>query len=203
MKILIVDYEDSFVYILADYFIQTGSHIMVTRSSEALKMLDKFSPDLVVLSPGPGYPNHFNCQEMIQVLRQCHLPIFGVCLGMQALAEAYGAQLRRLPQPYHGKSSCIYTTKPSIVFSGLETNITVGRYHSIYVDPLTVPKELIVTAKSDDGIIMGIEHISEPIAAVQFHPESIMSSHNNSGIKMIRNVVEILAMRTRNSIENH
>ncbi|AHA27706.1 anthranilate synthase component I [Candidatus Liberibacter americanus] len=197
MKILIIDHEDSFVHILADYFIRLGTKVVIKGNADALKVLDKFYPDLVVLSPGPGLPKDFNCKQTIQALRERNLPIFGVCLGMQAIAEAYGAKLLQLPNPCHGKSSYIHIKKPNIVFENLETKITVGRYHSIYVDPLTLPKEFIVTSKSEDEIIMGIEHITEPIAAVQFHPESIMTSSNDSGIKIIKNVIKNLSINCR------
>lgn len=197
LKILIIDYEDSFVHILADYFLRLGTNVIITRNTEALKVIDKFYPDLVVLSPGPGLPKSFNCKKTIQILRKHNLPIFGVCLGMQALAEAYGAKLLQLPKPYHGKSSYIHITKPNIIFANLGTKIAVGRYHSIYVDPLTLPKEFIVTAKSEDGIIMGIEHITEPVIAVQFHPESIMTSSNDSGIKMINNIIRNLQVHCK------
>ncbi|MBY7649258.1 MAG: anthranilate synthase component I [Candidatus Liberibacter europaeus] len=194
LKILIIDYEDSFVHILADYFLQTRTSVIIKRNKEALEILDEFSPDLVVLSPGPGLPKNFHCKKTIQIIRKRNLPMFGVCLGMQAIAEAYGAKLLRLPKPFHGKSSCINIMQPSVVFSNLGKKISVGRYHSIHVNPTTLPKEFVVTAKSEDNIIMGIEHVHEPVFAVQFHPESIMTSDNDSGIKMIRNIVTALPM---------
>ncbi|MCB1446101.1 MAG: gamma-glutamyl-gamma-aminobutyrate hydrolase family protein, partial [Rhizobiaceae bacterium] len=101
------------------------------------------------------------------------LPIFGVCLGLQALAEAYGGELRHLATPMHGKPSRIRVLEPGVVFSGLGKEVTVGRYHSIFADPATLPRDFTITAESEDGTIMGIEHAKEPVAAVQFHPESI------------------------------
>ena len=115
---------------------------------------------------------------------------------MQALAEAYGGSLRQLAVPMHGKPSRIKVLKPGIVFSGLDKEITIGRYHSIFADPVKLPKELTITAQTADGIVMGIEHRSEPVAAVQFHPESIMSLGGDAGMRMIENVVAHLARRS-------
>ena len=112
-----------------------------------------------------------------------------MCLGLQALVEAYGGKLAQLDIPMHGKPSRIELDEPGIVFSGLPDKITIGRYHSIFANPEELPEDFIVTARTEDGVIMGIEHKSEPVAAVQFHPESIMSLGGNVGIRMIENVV--------------
>ena len=116
-----------------------------------------------------------------------------MCLGLQALTEAYGGNLRQLTLPMHGKPSRIRVNHPGIVFSGLPNIITVGRYHSIFADPSRLPDDFVVTAETEDGVVMGIEHRHEPVAAVQFHPESIMTLGGNAGMRMIENVVAHLA----------
>ncbi|WP_434732848.1 anthranilate synthase [Rhizobium sp. YTUHZ044] len=197
VSILLVDHEDSFVHTLANYFRQTGATVSTVRTPVPEEIFDRLSPDLVVLSPGPGTPKDFDCKATIKKARARNLPIFGVCLGLQALAEAYGGELRHLALPMHGKPSRIRVLEPGIVFSGLSKEVTVGRYHSIFADPSTLPREFIITAESDDGTIMGIEHAKEPIAAVQFHPESIMTLGGDAGMRMIENVVAHLARKVK------
>ncbi|MDW6022260.1 anthranilate synthase [Mesorhizobium sp. BAC0120] len=189
VKILLVDHEDSFVHTLANYFRQTGADVATVRTPVPDEVFDELKPDLVVLSPGPGLPKDFDCAATIKRARKRDLPIFGVCLGLQALAEAYGGELRQLHIPMHGKPSRIRVSKPGIIFSGLPKEITVGRYHSIFADPVRLPDEFAVTAETEDGVIMAFEHRNEPIAAVQFHPESIMTLGQNAGMRMIENVV--------------
>ena len=197
VKILLVDHEDSFVHTLANYFRQTGATVTTVRSPVAEETLDSVAPDLIVLSPGPGTPKDFDCKATIKKARARNLPVFGVCLGLQALAEAYGGDLRQLAIPMHGKPSRIRVLEPGVVFSGLGREVTVGRYHSIFADPSTLPREFMITAESEDGTIMGIEHMKEPVAAVQFHPESIMTLGGDAGMRMIENVVEKLAKRAK------
>ncbi|MBY5538567.1 anthranilate synthase [Rhizobium leguminosarum] len=197
VSILLVDHEDSFVHTLANYFRQTGATVSTVRTPVPEEIFDRLNPDLVVLSPGPGTPKDFDCKATIKKARARNLPIFGVCLGLQALAEAYGGELRHLALPMHGKPSRIRVLEPGIVFSGLAKEVTVGRYHSIFADPSTLPLEFIITAESDDGTIMGIEHTKEPIAAVQFHPESIMTLGGDAGMRMIENVVAHLARNVK------
>jgi anthranilate synthase len=193
VKILLVDHEDSFVHTLANYFRQTGAEVRTVRSPVPETVFDDYKPDLVVLSPGPGMPADFDCKATIRKARARELPIFGVCLGLQALTEAYGGNLRQLNLPMHGKPSRIRINHPGKVFSGLPKTITVGRYHSIFADPSRLPDDFTVTAETEDGVVMGIEHESEPVAAVQFHPESIMTLGGNAGMRMIENVVAHLA----------
>ena len=188
-RILLVDHEDSFVHTLANYFRQTGAEVMTVRTPIEEAFLDEYKPDLVVLSPGPGSPKDFDCAATIRKVRSRDLPVFGVCLGLQAIAESYGGALRQLDTPMHGKPSRVNVREPGIVFSGLEDAITIGRYHSIHADPQKLPNAFMVTAETDDGIVMGIEHVEEPVAAVQFHPESIMSLGGEAGMRMIENVV--------------
>lgn len=193
VSILLVDHEDSFVHTLANYFRQTGAKVTTVRSPVTDEVFDRVAPDLVVLSPGPGSPKDFDCAATIKKARARALPMFGVCLGLQALAESYGGELRELAVPVHGKPSRIRVSRNGIVFSGLPNEVTVGRYHSIFADYATLPKEFRVTAETDDGVIMAFEHESEPVAAVQFHPESIMTLGQDAGMRMIENVVAHLA----------
>lgn len=195
-RILLVDHEDSFVHTLANYFRQTGAEVRTVRSPVDEAVFDAYRPDLVVLSPGPGLPKHFDCKATIKKARSRDLPIFGVCLGLQALTEAYGGTLRQLNYPMHGKPSRIRIFEPGAVFADLPKELVVGRYHSIFADPVRLPDEFIVTAETEDGVVMGVEHRSEPVAAVQFHPESIMTLGGDAGIRMIENVVRRLVRRS-------
>jgi anthranilate synthase len=196
-SILLVDHEDSFVHTLANYFRQTGAKVTTVRSPVADEVFDRVSPDLVVLSPGPGSPKDFDCAATIKKIRARELPVFGVCLGLQALAESFGGSLRELAVPVHGKPSRIRVSSSGVIFSGLAKEVTVGRYHSIFADYATLPKEFRVTAETDDRVIMAFEHESLPIAAVQFHPESIMTLGQDAGMRMIENVVAHLARRKK------
>ncbi|RUY90882.1 chorismate-binding protein, partial [Mesorhizobium sp. M7A.F.Ca.CA.003.01.2.1] len=197
VNILLVDHEDSFVHTLANYFRQTGANVSTVRSPVHEEVFDRLKPDLVVLSPGPGTPKDFDCAATIKKARARELPIFGVCLGLQALAEAYGGELRQLHIPMHGKPSRIRVSKPGIIFSGLPKEVTVGRYHSIFADPVRLPDDFIVTAETEDGVIMAFEHRKEPIAAVQFHPESIMTLGHNAGMRIIENIVAHLPRKAK------
>ncbi|QFT69730.1 Anthranilate synthase component 1 [Labrenzia sp. THAF35] len=189
MKILLVDHEDSFVHTLANYFRQTGADVVTYRTPVADHVFHDVNPDLVVLSPGPGNPKDFDCSATIGRARARALPIFGVCLGLQALSEYFGAELGQLDVPMHGKPSPISVSGNSLLFEGLNAPVVVGRYHSLYAKRETVPADIRVTAETDDGIVMAIEHEKEAIAAVQFHPESIMSLDQDAGHKIIENVV--------------
>lgn len=197
VNILLVDHEDSFVHTLANYFRQTGANVSTVRSPVPEEVFERLKPDLVVLSPGPGTPKDFDCAATIKKARARDLPIFGVCLGLQALAEAYGGELRQLHIPMHGKPSRIRVSKPGIIFSGLPKEVTVGRYHSIFADPVRLPDGFVVTAETEDGIIMAFEHRKEPIAAVQFHPESIMTLGHNAGMRIIENIVAHLPRKAK------
>lgn len=189
LKILLVDHEDSFVHTLANYFRQTGAEVVTYRTPVADHVFYDVNPDLVVLSPGPGNPKDFDCAATIGRARSRGLPIFGVCLGLQALSESFGAELGQLDIPMHGKPSPITISGNSLLFEGLQAPVIVGRYHSLYAKRDTLPAEMRVTAETDDGVVMAIEHENEPIAAVQFHPESIMSLDQDAGHRIIENVV--------------
>lgn len=189
-RILLIDYEDSFVHTLANYIRQTGAEVKTLRHGFCPSVFDIESPDLVVLSPGPGRPSDFKVTETVATCIERGIPLFGVCLGLQGIVEAFGGELGILDYPQHGKSSRIFVTQAkSVLFKGLPRSFTVGRYHSLFAQPDKLPKELKVTALSEDDVIMAVEHESLPIAAVQFHPESIMSLTGNVGLAVIKNVV--------------
>ena len=192
LKILLVDHEDSFVHTLANYFRQTGADVVTYRTPVADHVFHDVNPDLVVLSPGPGNPSDFDCAATIGRAHARALPIFGVCLGLQALSEYFGAELGQLDVPMHGKPSPINVSSNSLIFDGMTTPVTVGRYHSLFAKRSTLPADIRVTAETEDGVVMAIEHQTAPIAAVQFHPESIMSLDQDAGHKIIENVVNRL-----------
>ncbi|PLX39109.1 MAG: anthranilate synthase component I [Hyphomicrobiales bacterium] len=193
--LLLVDHEDSFVHTLANYFRQTGAKVVTLRSPIADDAFDTVKPDMVVLSPGPGRPTDFACADTIAKARARNLPVFGVCLGLQAITEAFGGALGQLSVPMHGKPSSISVEPNSGLFKGMGPKVTVGRYHSLFALPETLPADIAVTAKTDDGIVMAIEHKSEPIAAVQFHPESIMTLEDEAGYRMLENALAMLLGR--------
>jgi len=189
-RVLLIDYEDSFVHTLANYIRQTGATVTTLRHGFSESVFDTESPDLVVLSPGPGRPSDFHVPETVAACIERQIPIFGVCLGLQGIVEAFGGELGVLDYPQHGKSSRVLVTDPeSYLFKNLPQSFEVGRYHSLFALPDRLPEELKVTALSDDGVIMGIEHKTLPIAAVQFHPESIMTLAGEVGLAIITNVI--------------
>ncbi|MEB3282433.1 MAG: anthranilate synthase [Lyngbya sp.] len=193
-KVLIVDYEDSFVHTLANYIRQTGAQVITRRHGFAIETLDQEQPDLVVLSPGPGRPADFGVANMVKACVHRHIPLFGVCLGLQGIVEAFGGTLGVLDYPQHGISSEITVVDAdSVLFQGLPSTFEAGRYHSLYALTKAMPAELKVTAFSSDQVVMAIEHRDLPIAAVQFHPESLMTMAGTAGLKIIQNVVDAYA----------
>ena len=189
LKMLLVDNDDCFIHTLANYARQTGAEVVTYRAGFPLAMLDELRPDLILISPGPGRPADFGVPNVVRHAAKAGIPIFGVCLGLQGIVEAFGGELGVLPYPMHGKPSLV-RSRGIGVFEGLPEEITVGRYHSLYAIPEKLPAELEVTAYSDDGIIMGVRHRTLPIEAVQFHPESILSSENDTGLRLMRNALK-------------
>ncbi|NJN07996.1 MAG: anthranilate synthase [Richelia sp. RM2_1_2] len=189
-RVLLIDCEDSFVHTLANYIRQTGATVKTLRHGFDESLFDTEKPDLVVLSPGPGRPHDFKVPQMVATCVRRNIPIFGVCLGLQGIVEAFGGELGVLDYPQHGKPSRINVTDSnSVMFKDLPSSFTVGRYHSLFALPDKFPQQLKVTAMSEDDVIMAIEHKTLPIAAVQFHPESIMTLAGEVGLAMIKNVV--------------
>jgi len=190
LDLLLIDHDDSFVHTLAGYFRQFGAKVTTLRAPVAPGFLDAHPADLVVLSPGPARPSDFAMTEAIAAVRARGIPLFGVCLGLQGIAEAFGGVLEQLDVPMHGKASRI-SVEGEGLFAGLPGEIAVGRYHSLVATPTTLPSCLTVTARTSDGVVMAIEHESEPIAAVQFHPESIMTLGGEAGHAIIANVMRM------------
>ncbi len=204
LKVLMVDHRDSFVHNLGSYFRQQGVQLLTLRAELARARLRRGEHfDLVILSPGPGKPEDFSLAETISLCVQSGIAIFGVCLGLQGIVEAFGGRLEQLSVPMHGKSSSI-THEQGVLFQGLPASCEIGRYHSLYA--LEVPECLRITAQTDDKVVMAVEHRDLPILAVQFHPESILSLRENSGQKLVANVVQyaqaVAAQRSQQAQEN-
>jgi anthranilate synthase len=187
-RVLIVDHQDSFVHTLANYLRQTGAEVVTLRAGFPADLFDDVKPHLAVLSPGPGTPGDFDVAGTLEALLRRRIPAFGVCLGLQGMVEFFGGTLGILEQPVHGKSSRIRVLGGRI-FEGLPAEFSAGRYHSLFAVRATLPAVLEVTAESDDGAVMAIEHRTLPLAAVQFHPESIMTLGEDVGLRLLANVV--------------
>jgi anthranilate synthase len=190
-KVLLVDHEDSFVHTLAGYFRASGATVTTMRWGFDSARLDEVGPDLVVLSPGPGRPSDFAISALLDVLIAKGIPVFGVCLGLQGIVEHFGGVLGQLELPMHGKPSVVTVGAADRfgLFERVGPTFEAGRYHSLYALEGQLPQCLAISAHSDDGIIMGVEHDALPIAAVQFHPESIMSLAGGAGQRLVENVV--------------
>ena len=192
-RVLLVDHEDSFVHTLANYIRTTGAEVTTMRPDLARAALRQATDhDLVVLSPGPGRPSDFAMAEPMDLLVQRKLPVFGVCLGLQGIAEYFGGSLGVLDVPVHGKPSLVRVCGGRLL-RGLPNEFTVGRYHSLHARRSALPPELLVTAETEDGVVMAIEHRRLPIAAVQFHPESVMTSRDEIGMPIIAAVMSALS----------
>lgn len=172
-RILVVDNYDSFVFNIVQYLAQLGAEVDVRRN-DAVTPDDASGYDGVLLSPGPGTPADAGvCIDMIHELGGV-LPLFGVCLGHQAIGEAYGACVVRAPELLHGKTSQVHHHGDGVL-AGLPDPFTATRYHSLSIDPATVPDDLEVTASTDSGVIMAVRHRTLDVEGVQFHPESVLT----------------------------
>ena len=200
-SVILIDHEDSFVHTLGNYLRQTGATVRTLRSGpSALKTIEALvakgqKPDLVVLSPGPGNPTDFELSKSIECLVRNRIPVFGVCLGLQGMVEHFGGTLGVLSYPMHGKPSMVTLTaagkRESGIFASLPDAFEVARYHSLHGLKDRLPSCLEVTALSEDGIVMGLRHTDLPLAAVQFHPESILTSPAH-GMAILMNVLSNL-----------
>lgn len=184
-RIVLIDNLDSFTFNLVDYFKQQGAEVSVYRNTVDIRLLQKLNFDLLVLSPGPGVPRDAgNLMDIIEAFYDSK-PIFGVCLGFQALVEFFGGSLRYL-DPVHGKSAIINHDGKTI-YKGLPRSIEVGRYHSLAAD--LVPQDLEISSSTQDGIPMSFRHKQLPIEGVQYHPESVLSMRDKAGFRMIENLI--------------
>ncbi len=188
-KTIIIDNYDSFTYNLVQIVNEIqGDEVTVRRNNETT-IEEVSSYDHIILSPGPGLPDEAGLlKTVIKELGHTH-KIFGVCLGLQAIGEVYGARLKNLDQVFHGiQSEFVKTKNESVIFEGVSDKFQAGRYHSWVVDKETIPEDLIVTAVGEYGEIMAAEHISHKVYGVQFHPESIMTPE---GSKMVENFLKL------------
>ncbi|MDO5753708.1 aminodeoxychorismate/anthranilate synthase component II [Arthrobacter sp.] len=194
VRILVIDNYDSFVYTLVGYLQQLGAETTVVRNddvtlTEAIELAA--ARDGVLISPGPGTPAEAGvCIELIKWCGENAKPMLGVCLGHQALAEAYGGVVTHAEQLMHGKTSEVLHHGTS-VFAGLPSPVTATRYHSLAAVPSTIPEVLEVTAETADGVIMGLAHKTAPLCGVQFHPESVLTE---GGYTMLGNWLESLGL---------
>eukprot|EP00571_Detonula_confervacea_P011901 CAMPEP_0172304458 /NCGR_PEP_ID=MMETSP1058-20130122/5856_1 /TAXON_ID=83371 /ORGANISM="Detonula confervacea, Strain CCMP 353" /LENGTH=1003 /DNA_ID=CAMNT_0013015689 /DNA_START=64 /DNA_END=3071 /DNA_ORIENTATION=- len=201
-SIILVDHEDSFVHTLGNYLRQTGAEVTTLRSGPStlrtIQMLvdDGKKPGMVVLSPGPGNPTYFELSKTMALLENNQIPGFGVCLGLQGMVEHFGGELGVLGYPMHGKPSPITLTESGqysdSIFNGLPETFVVARYHSLHGIRDKIPSCLDITALTEDGIVMGIQHKTLPYAAVQFHPESILTSPAH-GMTILENALSFLS----------
>ena len=173
-KILVVDNYDSFVFNLVQYLQQLGAEVVVKRNDEVnAESINGF--DGVLLSPGPGTPEDAGaCIEIVNAAIEKHKPLLGVCLGHQAIGAALGGKVSRAPELLHGKTSQVQHNNEG-VFKDLKSPFRATRYHSLAIETASIPTELVITATTEEGVIMGVKHKSAPIEGVQFHPESVLT----------------------------
>ena len=194
VNILVLDNYDSFVYTLNGYLQQLGAETTVMRNdaiteAELPALLQKF--DAVLISPGPGTPASAGLSiPTVKYALDTNYPVFGVCLGHQAIAEAMGGRVESAPELMHGKTSKV-NHQDSLILNGLPQGFMATRYHSLAVVPESVPEQLLVTGQTESGIIMSLQHKTKPIFGVQFHPESVMTE---GGYQMIANWLETLGV---------
>ena len=173
--LLLIDNYDSFVYNLARYLVELGCETKVIRNDAMnVATIRLLKPEAIVISPGPCTPNEAGIS--IELIRQLSdsIPILGVCLGHQAVAAAFGGDIIRAPEPVHGRTSLVKHSGNGL-FKDLPSPLKVGRYHSLIVDEATLSPELIITARTEDGIPMALQHRTRPLYGVQFHPESVLT----------------------------
>ena len=190
--ILLIDNYDSFTYNLAQYLGQLGETLEVRRNDQiSIEEIDRLGPERIVISPGPGTPRRAGIT--IPVVREFagRIPILGVCLGHQAIGEAFGGRVIRAPQIMHGKVSAIRHDGKTI-FRGLPQGFAATRYHSLIVERKSLPDVLEISAETEDGIIMGLRHRKMNVEGVQFHPESVLTE---VGLQLLRNFLSLQAVR--------
>ncbi|MFI0448334.1 anthranilate synthase component II [Actinomadura sp. 6N118] len=177
MRLLVVDNHDSFVFNIVQYLLELGAECTVKDRSDVT--LADASVDGILVSPGPGHPADAEiCLDLVRHAHERHTPLLGVCLGHQVIAHVYGAVVSRSPEIVHGYTSQIHHDGRG-VFQGLPSPLEATRYHSLAVEPATIPSDLESTARTPDGVNMGLRHRARPIEGVQFHPESVLSAHGH------------------------
>ena len=187
--ILLIDNYDSFTYNLVDYFGQLTDDVRIFRNDAiSVAQIEALHPTGIVISPGPGTPNDSGIS--IEVVRQLgeHIPILGICLGHQCIGQVYGGEIVAGDQPVHGKVSPI-KHNGDILFNGLPDPFPATRYHSLIVKRKTLPDELQILAETEDGTIMALKHKSYPVTGLQFHPESVLTTH---GIQILKNWLDAI-----------
>ncbi len=185
--LLMIDNYDSFTYNLVQYFGELGEDVVVRRNDEiTLDEIEAMHPDRIVISPGPCTPNEAGISVPLIERFAGRIPILGVCLGHQAIGQAFGGKIVRAGRVMHGKNSAISHVDAGI-FRGLPSPLSATRYHSLVIERASLPDCLAITAESEDGEIMGVRHRSLPVEGAQFHPEAILTEH---GHRMLQNFLE-------------
>ena len=188
-KVLVIDNYDSFVYNLVQYLGELKAEPIVKRNDAiTIEEAEKIAPDSLLISPGPGNPEQAGISIELIKWAAGKIPILGICLGHQCIGEAWGGKTIHAPQIMHGKTSMISHNKTG-VFQNIDSPFVATRYHSLMVDPKSFPEDLEITATTDDGLIMGLKHKEFEIYGLQFHPESILTSH---GHKLIENFLSCI-----------
>ena len=187
--ILLLDNYDSFTYNLVQYLAELGAQVQVYRNDAiSIKKVQQMRPKGIVLSPGPGRPENAGIMNELVARLAGTIPILGVCLGHQSIAQVYGGKITHARRLMHGKTSEIHHNRTTL-FQGIPSPFVATRYHSLVVDLDSLPDEFTLTAWTNDGVIMGIEHVKLPLYGVQFHPESILT---RCGMDLLKNFLESL-----------
>jgi anthranilate synthase component 2 len=187
MRVLVIDNYDSFTYNLVQYLGELGAEVIVRRNDEVTPdEVSKLHPDRIVVSPGPCTPNEAGVSVEIIEKTAAEVPILGVCLGHQAIGQAFGANVVR-GEPVHGKTAKILHDGEG-VYKGLQQSFEATRYHSLVIEPESLPYDLVVTSRTEDGTIMGVRHRDRPVEGVQFHPESVLT---RSGHELLKNFLGV------------
>lgn len=200
-KLLLVDNDDCFIHTLANYARQTGAEVVTYRAGFPPELMAQVAPDLILISPGPGRPADFGVPDVVKTAVRLGVPVFGVCLGLQGIVEAFGGELGVLDYPMHGKPSTVRNRGVG-VFAGLPAEFQVGRYHSLYARRETLPACFEITAETEDGVIMGVRHRELPIEAVQFHPESILTAEDGHGLTLMENAMRLAKAGSHAQVPN-
>ena len=194
--ILLIDNYDSFVYNLARYVAELGGEPRVVRNDAVtVEDIRRLRPQAVIISPGPCTPRKAGISEALIREFSADLPMLGVCLGHQAIATALGGRVIRAPEPVHGRTALVTHTRQGI-FRGLPDPLRVTRYHSLIIDEATLPTEIVVTARTRDGIPMAIAHASRPLVGVQFHPEAVLTEGGHALLRNFLAMAGISALRS-------